>query len=79
MNASADLETQIAAVAKRIQEREPHLKEAQRQGDGWKAGNLGVAQAYDRGLLRDLCAQRSANTPAGGGRPSGQVFFGSSF
>ena len=46
---STDLDKQIDSLAQRIKEREPFLKEAQRQGDSWKAGNLGVAQARDKG------------------------------
>ena len=43
---STDLDKQIASLAQRIKERQPLLKEAQRRGDSWKAGNLGVAQAH---------------------------------
>ena len=74
---SADLEKQIASLAQRIKEREPLLKEAQRQGDSWKAGNLGVAQARDKGLLRSLCDARNATWPIDGAIRSSGIFYGS--
>lgn len=76
---STELDKQIAALTQRIKEREPLLTEAQRQGDGWKAGNLGVAQAYDKGQLRTFCAARNASRPVDGAIRSSGVFYGSNF
>ena len=63
---STDLDKQID-LAQRIKEREPFLKEAQRQGDSWKAGNLGVAQARDKGC--------NANRSVDGALRSGGIFY----
>ena len=74
-----DLDRRIATMEKSVVATKTELKEAQNRWDDWRAGNLKVKLAREVWLLKDLYSQRNANTPGGGGRPSGQIFFGSNF